>query len=390
MINLYRVCQGTTCLFMGALLVFLPVFSLYAEPISAALEREPLYSCSIDLLAGTTTCDTYVQVSEQQNNQAKAQINMCSLIGSQKVAQAEFHVRMGSKPVGWLFNVGDSFSNNGWGGDWGDGLPEQPWQAGAESTGQSRDAEVQLNGNITGVNHSWSAWGNDHTTDAVDGHRRLFAEGNLSFAGKTVKVLVGNEQAEFSIPGSTSSVRRLQSPSLFGLAGQPDFQGPVDCDLHVGVNRIIDGLYRVGSGVEMVEIILYAATANAGDTPVYKVSSVLSNKKGNPVPGTTIPKSFALGLSPATNSRVAALLKQRGLTPDRLSTAMLGSSQRSLQMVVETLRAQGLLTTTEPVATSTVRKALRRFQKRIISSRPLTDPAIVADLLSAEAVGDIR
>ncbi len=357
--------------------------TLWAQ-IPPSSDPVPVYRCTIDTKNGTTTCSDYVQVVEQQDSRARANITLCREIDRLYITQAEFLVHIGAQPRGWLFNVGDSPTNNGWAGDWGDGTIDQLWQSTNTSTGQSRDAEMHLNSNNTGTLSSWSVWGNDHTQSALDDHRQLFAQGKLDFANKTVRIVARNEYVRMEIVGDTASEREVNSPYLYALAGQSDFQGPTNCSLHLGINRIIDGLYRVGSGVESVDVILY------GDEQL-SVASAQSQKTlvsglalARPQPKLRV----AFDLNRETFKKVNDILKSNNINPSSINMAMIGGSDRGQQMVMETLRAEGVISR-KLKDTSGFRKALRRFQAqhKIANASGKATAETVAQLFMSDYTG---
>jgi hypothetical protein len=65
---------------------------------------------------------------------------------------------------------------------------------------------------------------------------------------------VSNEKVVYDNHDGTAS--SLASPYLYALAGQPDSEGPVNCDVFAAFNRVIDGDYRSGSGVREVTLRL--------------------------------------------------------------------------------------------------------------------------------------
>jgi hypothetical protein len=366
-------------------LLIAPV-SLFAD---TSPEKVPLYSCTIDVIKNTTTCDNHVRVPELGAGRAVGVARLCSAVEQYRISEAEFMIQMAPHARGWLFNIGDSASNNGWAGDWGTGTPSEPWVPGQPTTGQSRDAEVHINGDIHGGSHSWSAWGSDHTQNALDGHRRIFAEGGLNLSGKTVRVSARNEGVEFGVVGNPSLSRVISSPYLFALNNQIDFQGPTNCDLYFSANQVIDGAYRNGLGVESISITLYGQTSSQLSSALINAEDELAQLSAVSL-GIVPSRSIAFTLHPATSSRLSNLLWYKGVDPATVNTAMIGTSNRSLQMAQETLRAQSLITTSNPTVSS-LRKALRRFQRRVKVTVPnLNSPEIVADLLSAEKFGDIK
>jgi hypothetical protein len=369
------------------LVLLIAPMSLLAD---TSLERVPLYSCVIDILKNTSTCDNHVRVPELGSGRVVGVARLCSAVEQYRISEAEFMIQMAPNARGWLFNIGDSASNNGWAGDWGTGTPSEPWVQGMPTTGQSRDAEVHINGDMRGGSHSWSAWGSDHTQNALDGHRRIFAEGGLNLSGKTVRVLARNEAVELEVVGSPSLSRVISSPYMFALNNQIDFQGPANCDLYFSANQVIDGAYRNGVGVEAVAITLYGTQPVNDSTIPVGVEDELAKLAAVSVRDTALSKTIALKLHPENSKRLSNLLLSRGIDPATINSSMIGTNSRSQQMALETLRAQELVMTSNPT-TSSLRKALRRFQRRVKISVPnLNSPEIVAELLSAEKFGDIK
>ncbi|MBT9587225.1 hypothetical protein IV102_28030 [bacterium] len=121
----------------------------------------------------------------------------------------------------WSFNLGDSSSNNGYGGDGG-------------ST--SHDAEMQI------VNGRLDVFASDQI---VDGDKHLVK--GWPIQGESFKFQISDGRL------SGDNGLSLQNTALFALKGQEDREGPVNYDLFVGVNRVIGG-GRVGSGVSGLKL----------------------------------------------------------------------------------------------------------------------------------------
>jgi len=192
------------------------------SPTTTALP--PGNSCTIDLVTNSHNCDGVGAISfvvRPGNSTAVIRINL-NPAGSGFV-RAVFDLKYGSAPIGWTLNVGDSQSNNGFGGDGGD---------------QSNDAEMQLYGS------KLSVFGRDGTP------RRNVLNLTSAVAPGAFSVEVSNERLVWT--GGD-----LNSEYLYALAGQPDFEGPVNYDVYAGFNRTIGNGSRRGSGLSSVTITLY-------------------------------------------------------------------------------------------------------------------------------------
>nr|KAI8730014.1 DUF4347 domain-containing protein [Biomphalaria glabrata] len=125
------------------------------------------------------------------------------------------------KPQGWVFNLGDSSTNNGWGGD--------------ERT-QSRDAELHLTrGKLSGFYDDFHGSGMAFEYTMTPVYR--------------VTCLVGNEYSVCLSDCDTMTARYFTEPGWFALDGQEEQDGPVNYDLYLGINGVINMKRRLGSGV---------------------------------------------------------------------------------------------------------------------------------------------
>ncbi|XHL94962.1 MAG: DUF4347 domain-containing protein [Microcoleus anatoxicus] len=158
------------------------------------------------------------------------------------VKKAKFIVEYDKAPSGWTVNLGDSASNDGYGGDSGD---------------QSRDAEVQI------VNGSMAVFGNDYNTPP-GGELPPGNVPNFVSNGSRIELEVSNEQLAWDNKNGLKN--SLNSPYLYALNGQADNGGPVNSEIYAGFNRVISGPFdRIGSGASKVTILLnpidYAVSA---------------------------------------------------------------------------------------------------------------------------------
>ncbi len=128
-----------------------------------------------------------------------------------------------AKPEGWVLNVADSISCNGYGGDAGT---------------QSNDAEVQV------VGRNLSVWGNDRLIGR-ETHKLYDLK---DYASGTVTLEIANESVQ-------AGKQRWTGPELFALNGQKDAEGPVNYDIYAGFNTVVSG-GRTGTGLTRVKVEL--------------------------------------------------------------------------------------------------------------------------------------
>jgi Ca2+-binding RTX toxin-like protein len=207
----------------------------------------PIQPYEFDLKTGTSTStpNQFITLLEPPtDSNGDSWLETLVKIDFQGLTSAKFIVDYGTTPSGWTVNIGDSVSNNGFGGDGGD---------------QNNDAEMQI------VNGNMAVFGNDYNTPP--GAQIL--QGNVpNFVsnGSRVELEVSNQKLAWN--NNNGLQNSLNSPYLYALAGQPDATGTVNSDIYASFNRIIDGSYRVGSGARKVTIILDPIEVNFG-TPSY-------------------------------------------------------------------------------------------------------------------------
>ncbi len=141
--------------------------------------------------------------------------------------RAVFEIEYTDTPVDWTVNIGDSASNNGFGGDGGD---------------QSNDAEMQVHTTTMNI------YGNQN----FPGNLLQTVEEVVS-PDSTLVLEVSNEMLGWRYPGITDD---LFSEFLYALDGQPDSDGPINFDIYAAFNRTIGEAGRNGSGVGRVVIKL--------------------------------------------------------------------------------------------------------------------------------------
>ncbi|CAL1540131.1 unnamed protein product [Lymnaea stagnalis] len=129
-------------------------------------------------------------------------------------------------PTGWVFNLGDSKTNNGYAGD---------------SGSQSNDAEVQ------GVDQSLTGYLSDN-----GGSGLAFSISNLY---STRLTLIAGDGHLGWLPDNANLVNYYDNPYLFALNGQADQTGPVNYDLYLGMNKVVLPFSnRIGTGLCKVGI----------------------------------------------------------------------------------------------------------------------------------------
>lgn len=146
--------------------------------------------------------------------------------------KARIELLFGEKVEGHLVNIGDSATNNGFGGD---------------GATQSRDSEAQI------VNGDFMVFGDDL---APPGNEKILASAKgFGQPGSTVIFELSNNYLSWETSdGITGSVT---SPYLFSLDGQKDKEGPANYDIFIGLNQVVDGAYRSGKGITRARIKLF-------------------------------------------------------------------------------------------------------------------------------------
>lgn len=181
-------------------------------------------SCSIDLVNNTHTCASISAISIAFGplvHQAVAKIDF------RCYSAALIRTYYTSAPTGWVVNIGDSVSNNGWGGD---------------AANQSNDAELQI------LDRGFSAYASDYGQAAL-----VANQAGAASAGSYNDFLIADHWLDWSVGPSWYHV--TDSSNLFALRGEPDSEGPINYDIYAAFNRVIYGT-RSGSGCGYVNIHL--------------------------------------------------------------------------------------------------------------------------------------
>jgi len=132
-----------------------------------------------------------------------------------------------SAPTDWLIDIGDSSTNNGWGGDSGT---------------QSNDSELHIQNGTLCI----------YLSD-VGGGTLFVSEPNCAPANGRIKIEISNNKVYY-YNYTTGVSRTWTSPYIFALNGQSDSEGSINYTLYAGINRVVGSTSRVGSGVATATI----------------------------------------------------------------------------------------------------------------------------------------
>ncbi|KAK7477411.1 hypothetical protein BaRGS_00031313, partial [Batillaria attramentaria] len=121
----------------------------------------------------------------------------------------------------WSFNIGDSRTNNGYAGDAGT---------------QSNDAEVNSRSKTIMV------FGRDNPSGGSYGNQAQ----QPNFLDGVVRMTVADNHFRAD---NGDSIVSVNNDRLFRLNGQADSEGPVNHDVYVGLNRVVQSTSRVGTGL---------------------------------------------------------------------------------------------------------------------------------------------
>ncbi len=183
--------------------------------------------CTIDLVGNTQNCGGTAAISFLYGPTGGMTVMKLTLNpATTGFSRATFTVTYGAAPVGWTVNIGDSPTDNGFGGD---------------AATFSNDAEMQILGSTLSV------YGNDATPTAV---RNMLNLTNVVALGSVITLDVKNTYLGFG-------TGELRSDRLYALAGQPDTEGPVNYDIFAAFNRTVGDFSRNGTGVTQVVVTLY-------------------------------------------------------------------------------------------------------------------------------------
>jgi hypothetical protein len=184
-------------------------------------------SCSINLVDNTHTCAGISAISfvaAPSAGKAVVRINLSSY------SSARIRTYYNSTPTGWVVNIGDSVSNNGYGGDSGN---------------QSNDSELQI------LNQNLTVYASDYGQNKVVG-----THANAANASSYNDFYIADRSLVWSVGRLKVGHIPIDSSNLFALKGEPDGEGPVNYDIYASFNRVIGSASRSGSGCNQVDIYL--------------------------------------------------------------------------------------------------------------------------------------
>jgi|GEM_PF-480627 len=202
---------------------------------------EPV-TCEIDLDSGRNDCGgisavQYIDMDRASRNVSDGQAVLKLTLDPRRTgyARATFDVIYSDTPQGWTVNIGDSQSNNGYGGDSGT---------------QSNDAEaVMLEGSLI-------IYANDYvpSRNTTDGHREFAYYDDMVRGEESIYFEASNQTLTFDSPGGNET---LTSQYLYALSGQSDREGRTNYDIFAAFNRTISDAGRSGVGASKVIMTLY-------------------------------------------------------------------------------------------------------------------------------------
>lgn len=168
-----------------------------------------------------------VKIPQERGSTALLHIDM------KKHKRMAIELEFSGPSVEWSFNLGDSDTNNGWGGD---------------SRTAINDAEIQiLNGNL-------EIYGSDlldHYKEYPDRKRFMKRWDKVAGDGRIVRLEIAD--GEVTYIDEKGQRESYLHPALFALSGQDDVEAGVNYDLYLGVNRVVMG-GRIGSGLAKVKV----------------------------------------------------------------------------------------------------------------------------------------
>ncbi len=202
--------------------------------------------CTLDLLAGTASRGCYTPplsvLSEPFDSngdgwsEACIKVNLKPKPGYNRKNGILVTTKYQGTPSGWSFNVGDSLTNNGWGGD---------------ASTQSNDSEAQM------LNDTLTVFANDNGPSNVVSQVSFPWLTNTKVCYEIRNQLISWSQSGSNLKGFSSTPNPTQM--LFALAGQNDLEGPINYDVFICGNRVVDGGYftsRLGKGLRRIQIQL--------------------------------------------------------------------------------------------------------------------------------------
>lgn len=199
--------------------------------------KEPI--CEFDLSSNSLSCTELEGISKSINDSSVLKTTIDNSKGAYGV---KYKLQIDDfRPMGWIFNIGDSSGNNGWGGDQGNI--------------QSNNAEIQLNNGLLSI------FRNDYGVfDAKKphlAHNKLINTDDIISGEIQIEIL--NNKINYKLVNKEGVIienETIEDKHLFALDGQNDNKGEVNYDIFASFNRTIADSTRTGSGVKNVSIYL--------------------------------------------------------------------------------------------------------------------------------------
>lgn len=204
--------------------------------------------CAVDVRANINTCLTIPAISfieSAPGGQFVMKINLDTPGVRYDSVAFDIFYESASPRAGWTVNIGDSATNDGYGGD---------------AATQSNDAEIQVLNGVLDIYQAVDGAPGAAPIVVLDGNQLITPLLTLEVANGSVRWATGN----------TSGA--IQSERLFAFNGQPDSEGPVNYDLYAAFNRTIGDRSRTGSGVFRVIVRLTRSALSDPNVPTIEAT----------------------------------------------------------------------------------------------------------------------
>jgi len=178
----------------------------------------------------------YAQIIAQSGDMYLLEVNLRPGGGCSDKTSVLISCYYAASTSGWLLNIGDSITNDGYGGDAGT---------------QSCDAESYvINNGVTSYLHA-------HENEYDGCQRFSLTSGHIPATGyRNVRYWVENNMMSVD-KNFDENWEYLNTNYFYALDGRYDAEGPEDYKIYIGINRVIGGTYRSGSGLDYVYVYLY-------------------------------------------------------------------------------------------------------------------------------------
>lgn len=204
------------------------------------------YTCVVNIPVGANPCAAPITLLA---NGLQPVFQLTLDVTTTGYSKAMFCVTYGLTPTAWTVDIGDSPTNDGYGGDYGS---------------NSNAGEFDVVNNTMDVYPTYTNPGTGGIT-AI----HLADAQNMSIRGRTTAYIVADGRLSWNppakvcpaVPASTylsNTVFGYNTQDLYALNGEPDsyHSGTPNWDIFASFNRVINGTYRSGSGVTRVTITL--------------------------------------------------------------------------------------------------------------------------------------